>query len=742
MSSNDPQGAALPPAPRELILVASPEAGLRARGTTVASAEADAAPLERLLVSEGISVRPLFGHDEERVRLATASVQEERGVEVPELSVYYRVRAPEERLEEVAAALREQEVVEAAYVKPPVAPAVYLNEMPAVPIAAPSVTPDFGARQGYLDAAPVGIDARHAWTLPGGGGAGVRIIDIEGAWRFTHEDLTQNQGGVVGGASIAHLGWRNHGTAVIGEFSGDRNGLGVTGICPDAGVSAISVFPSIGSAAAIRLAADRLGPGDVLLIELHRPGPRLAFADRPDQRGFIAVEWWPDDYSAIRYAVGKGIVVVEAAGNGAENLDDPLYDINPSSPHGPFPSWWRNPFRRSPLDSGAIVVGAGAPPPGTHGRSHGPDRSRLDFSNHGALVDAQGWGREVTTCGYGDLQGGPNEDLWYTDQFSGTSSASPIVVGALGCVQGILRARGRAPLDPAQARSLLRSTGSPQQAGPQAPVSQRIGNRPDVREMVARVSPQASAVPLYRYWNAGIGDHFYTTAWSELESGKNGWVYEGVQCYVFTQQQPGTVPLYRYWSQKAGDHFYTTSWNEMGGGKYGWTFERIQCYVHAQQQAGSIPLYRYWNKKIGDHYYTTQWSDLGSGKHGWKYEGVVGYVHPQPVVSPPSVGGGAASAPSAELAAPSEGALVEVSSPVGPSGIPETFTMGADEEVEAPAGPFAGVVVASPGEESPVPESFRVEGQGGASGGAYVVQEARRGRQVTVTVKVGGGEGR
>jgi hypothetical protein len=52
-------------------------------------------------------------------------------------------------------------------------------------------------------------------------------------------------------------------------------------------------------------------------------------------------------------------------------------------------------------------------------RRHGPDRSRLDFSKFGKAVDVQGWGREVTTCGYGDLQGGNNEDFWYTDQFSG-----------------------------------------------------------------------------------------------------------------------------------------------------------------------------------------------------------------------------------------------------------------------------------------------------------------------------------
>jgi hypothetical protein len=130
------------------------------------------------------------------------------------------------------------------------------------------------------------------------------------------------------------------------------------------------------------------------------------------------------------------------------------------------------------------MVGAGAPPPGTHGKDHGADRSRLAFSNYGAAVDAQGWGREVTTTGYGDLQGGGNEELWYTDRFSGTSSASPIVVGALGCVQGFLRAAGKSPLTAAAARDLLRSTGSPQQDGPNGPASQRIGNRPDLRQMI------------------------------------------------------------------------------------------------------------------------------------------------------------------------------------------------------------------------------------------------------------------
>jgi hypothetical protein len=466
---------------RELVFVARREAELRVRSRGVTAApRADAKGLERVLRKYGATARPLFGLSETRARHRVAEARRSGAAGVPDISVYYRVDAPDARLDEVANDLRRLEVVETAYVKPPAEPPVRSESAPAV-TDAPPVTADFVSRQEYLEKAPGGVDARFAWTLGGGRGADVRIIDIEGAWRFSHEDLTQNQGGVVGGTSSDSLGWRNHGTAVIGEFGGDLNGLGVTGICPEANVSAISIFGGLGSAAAIRTAADRLRPGDVLLIELHRAGPRHDFEPRDDQGGYIAVEWWPDDFDAIRFATAKGVVVVEAAGNGGEDLDDPIYD----NPQVGFPAGWTNPFNRANRDCGAIVVGAGAPPPGTHGRDHGPDRSRLDFSNFGACLDVQAWGREVTTCAYGDLQGGEDEDLWYTDRFSGTSSASPIVVGVAGCVQGHLRALGAAPLTPARMRECLRNTGSAQQDAPTRPASERIGNRPNLREAIA-----------------------------------------------------------------------------------------------------------------------------------------------------------------------------------------------------------------------------------------------------------------
>ena len=501
----------------ELIVVAEPEFALRSRQAGIESAaSADVSPLARLLEAEQIVLEPLFGNEDKVVRerqMAPAGF--DGSPDMPDLSVYYRVDVPQDRMAHLAEQLRKQPAVSAAYIKPPAELAhaaldvtwEELNTMTPDAQDAPPVTADFSGRQGYLDAAPGGVDARYAWTQSGGGGTGVNVIDLEWGWRFSHEDLRLNQGGIVGGTGSTST---DHGTAVLGEISGDRNAIGITGIAPEAVISAVAF--SMPTATAIRNAADRLRPGDIMLLEIHRPGPRYAFAGRLDQLGYVAVEWWPDDFAAIRYASSKGILVVEAAGNGAENLDDALYNTRPAG----FPATWTNPFNRSNPQCGAIVVGAGAPPPGTHGNDHGPDRSRLGFSNFGACVDAQGWGREVTTTGYGDLQGGGNQDLWYTDHFSGTSSASPIVVGVLACTQGVLRARGRIPLSPARARDILRTTGSPQQDAPGRPASQRIGNRPNLRQILAAVTANVTpwvGVQFRGNLPAGASRRWFTYNW-------------------------------------------------------------------------------------------------------------------------------------------------------------------------------------------------------------------------------------
>jgi len=155
---------------RELIVVAKPEASLRASASGVKSlAGEEVTALSRTLEAAGAVMRPLFGATEEKLAVASGKMKS-AGVHVPPLWNYYRVHAADERLDALADALAALPQVGAAYVKPPVYPAD-LNDMVTMAAEAPPTTPDFTARQGYLDPAPGGIDARFAWTLPGGRGA-------------------------------------------------------------------------------------------------------------------------------------------------------------------------------------------------------------------------------------------------------------------------------------------------------------------------------------------------------------------------------------------------------------------------------------------------------------------------------------------------------------------------------------------------------------------------------------------
>jgi hypothetical protein len=164
-------------------------------------------------------------------------------------------------------------------------------------------------------------------------------------------------------------------------------------------------------------------------------------------------------------AYGNGVTVVEAAGNGSQDLDDPVYNAG----HAPF---------LLANDSGAIIVGAGAANPGSD-----TPRSRLSFSNYGATVDLQGWGEFVTTTGYGDLYSADGVSYHYTGTFSGTSSASPIVTTAVTLLQSWSINVNAVTLTPAQIRAQLMATGTPQQAGT-FPVSQNIGPLPDLAAAV------------------------------------------------------------------------------------------------------------------------------------------------------------------------------------------------------------------------------------------------------------------
>jgi serine protease len=325
---------------------------------------------------------------------------------------------------------------------------------------------DFQALQGYLKpASEFGVDAEYAWTIPGGTGKNVTVTDIEYAtWNLDHEDLRGTRICFAQNGSGAPYDFSDdHGSGVIGVMVSNDNGFGMKGIVHDASLLVINHSNSeqgfaAAIASAIGEAISRLHPGDVVLIEANTDG----------QNGVVEHE--RPVYDAIVKAVEAGIIVLETAGNGGANLDDaPTFG-----------------------DSGAIWVGGGT------SASNATPLAAMNL-NYGARIDLQGWGQNVASLGRGRLSGNftaacnnlaePGDvsdpdapkcsDIAYRDNFSGTSSAGPIVTSAAAVISSIAQERGYL-MTSREIRELLKKTGTPQAGSP----SRNIGALPNLRAAI------------------------------------------------------------------------------------------------------------------------------------------------------------------------------------------------------------------------------------------------------------------
>ena len=425
-------------------------------GLTPAQVEKDLHAVQALLASskQARGLDRLFTISEGDLAAWRASGEQRSGRELADLDLYYRVQVPagtrQAEINQLVDMLNAIPSIEIAYAQGPAAVAGDISP----------TTPNFQPQQGYLNAAPNGINALYAWTVAGGRGTGTKIVDVEGAWKTSHEDLPAMFH--TGGTQYSDPDWRNHGTAVMGVMVAGNNGYGVTGIAHSAQIG----YEALGNGAAanaITNASMAAGVSGLVLIELYQEGPPTpssgcGCAPRCD---WVPMEWTPGEYDAIASATANGRIVVEAGGNGATNLDDSTYG---------------GAFNRMVRDSGAILVGAGA----------SSQRSPTCLTNFGSRIDMHGWGENVATLGYGTM---PNfsisdERQWYTATFDGTSSASPIVTGAASSIIGVSLADGQGYgyRSPTEIRKILRDTGTPQVSD-----YRNIGPLPNLAQAIPRI---------------------------------------------------------------------------------------------------------------------------------------------------------------------------------------------------------------------------------------------------------------
>jgi hypothetical protein len=104
-----------------------------------------------------------------------------------------------------------------------------------------------------------------------------------------------------------------------------------------------------------------------------------------------------------------------------------------------------------------------------------------------------------------------------------------------------------------------------------------------------RDAAQAALRPVHRFWSDVLGGHFYTIDEAEklkvIKEHPHVWIYEGVAFYAYPDgKQPGWAsPVYRFWDASKGAHFYTIDESEKDRilDQYGdvWVYEGIAWHA-------------------------------------------------------------------------------------------------------------------------------------------------------------------
>ncbi|RXR29412.1 T9SS type A sorting domain-containing protein [Flavobacterium piscinae] len=322
------------------------------------------------------------------------------------------------------------------------------------PFDIPPTTPDFMVNQTYIGPNP-GLNMQYAWDL-GLKGEGIRVRDVEYGFNKNHEDLNEVNAFLAPGMTIAAeaLEYSQHGTAVVGIIIAGNDGYGMTGLAHEA--SEVILFPEwqeIGynRINAVNQSIQNSTAGDVILYEMQEDGAAAGFQD------YVPAEYNNVIWDLTKAASDAGIVIVAAAGNGNQNLDGTLYTSY---------------MNRG--NSGAIIVGGGLP-----NLTH----NRISYSTYGSRVDVQGWSQNVFACGYGTLtmiNGDINQGYI---NFSGTSSATPMVAACAIVLQSYYHDLTGNYLTGPQLRTILNETGIPQGN----PTAGNIGPFPNMQAAVQRV---------------------------------------------------------------------------------------------------------------------------------------------------------------------------------------------------------------------------------------------------------------
>lgn len=138
--------------------------------------------------------------------------------------------------------------------------------------------------------------------------------------------------------------------------------------------------------------------------------------------------------------------------------------------------------------------------------------------------------------------------------------------------------------------------------------------------------------PAFRFFNASMISHFYTTnpnEWLGLvndPSLSKSWSYEYIEFWAATSPDKLLVPVYRYWHDTRG-HVFVLDGERAAVEAAGWKFEKIAFYASSKQNSSAEkPVYRL-RSPLWTYFYTTSIDETITAKnYGYVNEGIVFYV--------------------------------------------------------------------------------------------------------------------
>lgn len=322
-------------------------------------------------------------------------------------------------------------------------------------------TPDFEPLQTYLDepdARYQGMNVRKAWANQVTG-KGARVHFSDGGLFPNHEDLRGNPNLKI--ITLQPNGDPGHGTKSAGILLATPNGIGMTGMCH---ASELYLYNNQARDASSYAQTPKdllrhVEPGDIVAINRQSANLNVLSTFLPSVH---ERDWW----AMAKALTERGAVVIFAAGNGSTKT---IADKGTTVSYGVDLSSWQ--YFHDHGEADTIVVGACQ---SWDGKPH-------QYSNYSypyRMLNA--WGDSVATLGKGALQDKSADDRDYTDNYGGTSSATPLVTGALSLIQSYAMEQHHLYLNADQMHLLVMKAGYHNATLPHSDVLP-MGARPNVQ---------------------------------------------------------------------------------------------------------------------------------------------------------------------------------------------------------------------------------------------------------------------